>query len=336
MKRMALAFVGLVVIVLLLRHRQDQSPMAGRRIALGTLVSVKLYSGSHLDVGLIDTAFAVIARTDSVMTRFSESSEANRLARAAVGTAFVCSPDMAVLLGRCQYYARRTRGRFDVTIGALTRLWNFPEATAPPDPARIDSARALVGYKSLVVDGRRVRLLRPGIRLDLGAAAKGYAVDKAVERLQDLGVTAGLIEAGGDIRFWGAKPDSTAWRFGIQHPRDSGRYATVGDIGLPAIATSGDYEQFFQYDGRRYHHILDPVTGYPATASVSATAWAVSALEADILSTALFILGPEDGLRFAEQLPHVEALIYYLQDGQLKHCGTSGVSDRVHFSDDDN
>jgi FAD:protein FMN transferase len=330
-----LGVAGLVTVLLLLRGGPDRGPIEARRIALGTSVAVKLYAGERLSAALLDSAYAEIARLDSLMSRFIDSSEASRIEREAVGQDFVCSPEMAYVLGLCQAYAVRTGGAFDVTVGALSRLWGFPEAQAPPAAARIDSARGLVDYRELTVDGRAVRLRRPGIRLDLGAAAKGYAVDRAIARLQALGVSAGLVEAGGDLRFWGVKPDGSAWRIGVQHPRDPARFARADDIGLPAVATSGDYEQYFVQDGRRYHHLLDPRTGYPAVGAVSATAWTTSAVEADILATAVFVLGPEAGLSLAEELPEVEALVYYFEGDKLLHRGTSGVQGRVHFTDGD-
>lgn len=335
-KRVALAVLGLLAVVLLARRNPDFDSVDTRRIALGTLVRVKLFQSGHKAEALVDTAFAEIARTDSLMSRHIGSSEVNWLTDAAVDSAVTCSPDMARVLSRCLHYARVSGGRFDVTLGALTRLWDFREAASPPCQARIDSALHYVGYQYLELEGRTVRLRRPGVQLDLGAAAKGYAVDRAALRLQNLGVESGLIEAGGDIRYWGEKPDGSAWSFGIQHPRNPGRYARAEDIGLPAIATSGDYERFFMYDGRRYHHILDPGTGFPAMGTVSATVWARSALEADVLSTAVFILGPGAGLDLAAGLQDVEALVYYEEGGRLRHTATDGLTGHLNFSDAEN
>jgi FAD:protein FMN transferase len=334
--RIALAALGLLLVVLLLRPRHEQTPLETRRFALGTLVTVKLFTGRANGPALADTAFAVMGRIESAMSRHIDSSEANRIERTAVGRDVRCSPEMAEVLACCQGYAELTRGRFDITVGALTRLWDFPDALAPPMAARIDSAMAHVGYQALHLSGDLVRLDRTGVRLDLGAAAKGYAVDRAVARLCELGAEAGLIEAGGDIRYWGQKPDGTPWRFGIQHPRDAQSYARADDIGLASIATSGDYEQFFLHQGRRYHHILDPETGYPADLAISATVWAPSALEADVLSTAVFILGPEQGLALAERLPQVEALVYYQEGDGLRHRGSSGINGHLRFSDGEN
>jgi len=190
---------------------------------------------------------------------------------------------------------------------------------------------ALVGYKGLEVAAQSFRINKPGLRLDLGAAAKGYAVDQAVAAMRELQVEAGVIEAGGDIRYWGKKPDGRPWLFGVQHPRAPEQYLAVEDLGLAAIATSGDYEQYFDWEGQRYHHLLNPKTGYPARASISATVWAATALDADILSTAVFVLGPEQGLAHVEGLADVEGFIVFLRDGQLMHRASTGLRDRFRF-----
>ena len=336
MKKLLLAAAGLLLVALLLRTGPGSAPVEVRRLAMGTLVAVRLYEEQATATPLIDAAFAEIGRIDSLMSRYIDESEANQLERLAVDRAVICSPEMARVLQQSQRFAQSTAGAFDITIGPLTRLWNFPDATAPPAAERIDSALALVGYQAVVVEGRQVRVTRPGVRLDLGGAAKGYAVDQAVERLRERGTEQGLIEAGGDIRFWGEKPDGRPWRFGIQHPRDPTRYIQVEDIGLAAIATSGDYEQYFELAGRRYHHILDPTTGYPAEGAISATAWAKTALEADILSTAVFILGPERGVAWVETLPEAEVLVYFSEGDSLRHRVSSGLEGRLHFSDANN
>ena len=281
---------------------------------------------------LFPLAFAQFDLADSLMSRYRDDSEVAVIERAA-GRVVVPSPSVHHVLERSVHWARVCEGSFDPTIGALTRLWNFPDAIAAPDSASVDSALALVDYRTLVVNEDGVYLARPGVRLDLGAAAKGYAVDQAVEALRSGGAQSGLIEAGGDIRYWGEKPDGHLWRFGIQHPRDLDRYFEVEDIGLPAIATSGDYQQYFWEGTNRHHHILDPQSGWPARRLISATVWAETAMDADILSTAVFVLGAERGLELIEELPSVEALVFNETAGGLESKATSGVQGRFRFVD---
>jgi thiamine biosynthesis lipoprotein len=204
----------------------------------------------------------------------------------------------------------------------------------PPAAAQIDSARRAGGYRLLRLRDGRLSFDRPGVQLDLGAAAKGYIVDRAVALLRSAGVPAGVVEAGGDLRFWGHKPDGRPWRFGVQHPRDPATIAAVDDVGLPALATSGDYEQTFEYEGWSYHHLLDPASGYPAERAVSATVWAPTALAADALATAAFVAGPGAALEWAADDDSLEVLVYYEVDGELTRVLSAGLEGRIETTTD--
>ena len=331
-KRAIFALATLLVVLWIVPSPEPQPPVREDRLALGTLVTVKLYGDDEAMTSLFPLAFAQFDLADSLMSRYRDDSEVAAIERAG-GRSVVPSPAVHHVLERSIHWARACEGAFDPTVGALTRLWNFPDATAVPDSASVDSALALVDYRALVVNEHGVHLARADVRLDLGAAAKGYAVDQAVEALRSGGAQSGLIEAGGDIRYWGEKPDGHLWRFGIQHPRDPNRYFEVEDIGLSAIATSGDYQQYFLKDTQRYHHIIDPQSGWPARRLISATIWAETAMDADILSTAVFVLGAKRGLELVEQWPRVEALIFTDTAGGLKSQATSGVQGRFRFVD---
>ena len=329
-KKVLLGLAGVALVLLLVRPPQPLSPIQVSRLALSTVVTIKVYADSAQAGPLIDQAFAEIGRIDTVMSRHRPDSEVNRVTALAWGGVAECSPELALVLARSRRFSELSGGAFDLTVGALTRLWNFPDAVAPPAPSQIDSARALIGYQHLRLDGRRLSIDRRGLTLDLGGVAKGYAVDRAVAVLQAGGITAGLVNAGGNIGYFGRKPDGQPWRTGIQHPRQTnGALITqVDDFGLPAVATSGDYQQWFQVGGRRYHHLLDPATGYPAEGVVSATVWATSAMEADILSTTVFVLGPERGSALADSLEGVEALVIVPDGGHWRSLATAGIRGR--------
>ena len=330
LKRILLAAGGLALVLYFLPPPPPAEPVREGRLVLGTLVTVKLYGDAEVVRLPVERAYAALDRVDSLMSRYRDDGALRRLEQTAQKG--VQTPaELAAVLARSQRFAALTGGAFDCTVGALSGLWNFPDALAPPDSAAVDSALALVGYEGLQVEGEIVRIGRPGTRLDLGAAAKGYAVARMVAVFEEAGIEGGLIDAGGDIRYWGAKPDGRPWVFGVQHPRDPPRYIEVDDLGLAAIATSGDYQQYFEWEGARYHHLLDPRTGYPARACVSATVWAGTALDADILSTAVFVLGPERGLALVAELEGVEALVFYERDGQLEYRASAGVDGRFRF-----
>ena len=327
-----MAAAGLLLIIYLLPSWREAGPVRRAHVAMGTLVTVKLYGDRETSLVAMESGTAEIDRIESIMSHYSAASELARVESLAAISATACSPELAQVIRRSQELASSSGGAFDITVGAFSRLWNFPDGNTVPPLAALQSASGKVDFRLVHLEGNRLRLQTAGMSLDLGAAAKGYAVDRAATTFQRHGVTCGLIEAGGDIRYWGRKPDGSSWRFGIQHPRRPDEIIEAEDIGLSALATSGDYEQFFEFEGRRFHHILDPATGYPSRASTSATVWADNAMDADILATAAFVMGPPDAISWIESLPRTEALIFFERDGVLEHRATSGVEGRLRFA----
>lgn len=298
---------------------------------MGTVITVKLY-GEERDPGpLMDLAFAAIDQVDTLMSRHLETSELSRINRLAADQVVHTVPEMSQALERAQYFAVLSGGAFDITVGVVSRLWDFPHAHVPPAAARIAATLPLVGYRQVQVQDGQVHFLHPGLYLDLGALGKGFAADQAVAALQAAGVACGLVDVSGNIRVWGSKPDGWPWRLGVKHPRLADQQIEVEDLGLPALATSGDYEQYFDYRGERFHHLLDPATGYPARRTISATVWTATATDADILSTTVFVLGPEAGLKLISALPQAEALVFFEEGGQLRHRVSAGLEGRLRF-----
>lgn len=326
--RVFLGGAGLLLLFLLLPPAEVASPLEKHHVAMGTVVRIALYAGEEEADELFALAAEQIDAIDSSLSHYRAESAVGRLNNAG-SLPDGREPGLGVVVERCLHWSRRTGGAYDPTVGPLTALWNFPEAVAPPDSALVDSALALVDFRLVQVGPAGTALSAPGMRVDLGGSAKGYAVDRAVEALRDAGVGAGLVEAGGDIRYWGEKPDGSDWRLGLLHPRERERYLVAEQVGLPALATSGEYEQAFEFEGRRYHHLLDPATGYPAARAISASVWTQTALDADILATAAFVLGPDEGIRFVETLPRAEAVVFFLEDGAVRHRASSGLDGRL-------
>jgi thiamine biosynthesis lipoprotein len=204
---------------------------------------------------------------------------------------------------------------FDITFHALGDLWKFGDAaeSAPklPDAKTVAARKKLVDYRKIALDKKAQAVTLPrGMRIDLGGIAKGYAVDRAATVLRDAGLTSFLAQAGGDLFGAGRKPDGTPWVSGIQDPRGAqGAFFASIQLTDRAFSTAGDYARSFVMNGKRYHHIIDPRTGYPATACRSVTVWAADAFTADAIDDAVFILGPEKGLALVESLPDVGAVI---------------------------
>lgn len=209
----------------------------------------------------------------------------------------VPSGDLAGLLADAAGISTLTDGRFDPAVGTLTRLWGFSSddsvPTAPPDPAAIAATVAALRPVTdlLGPDGRISGA--GGTLIDLGGFAKGVAVDEAIALLRARGVSDAIVNAGGDLRAYG-RAGNRPWRIGIRHPRGDGIIAGLEIDGDESVFTSGDYERFFELAGRRYHHILDPATGYPAPGIRSVTVLNTDAALADAAATALFVAGPDD------------------------------------------
>ncbi len=183
---------------------------------------------------------------------------------------------------------RDSAGSFDITVGRLTDLWGFLSGDYRiPSPEELKAALPFVGMGKIRLAEHRL-ILQPNIKLDWGGIAKGWGVDVAARALRARGIKRGFINAGGDLYCWGANPDRRAWRVGIKNPRGRG-YLGVISVTDMGVATSGDYQRYFERDGRRYHHILDPATGYPATGKTSVTVIGPETALCDALSTALFV-----------------------------------------------
>lgn len=220
----------------------------------------------------------------------------------------ITDPEIAGLIETALAVGEGSEGAFDVTVEPLLELWGFyGESPTLPDSADIEDARERVGRRHLEVADGRVDPRRDGVRIDLGAIAKGYALAQAAEVLRAHGIDSALIDAGGDIYALGANKGKN-WGIGIRDPRGGEGIIGVIDASDLAVVTSGDYERFFTVGETKYSHILDPRTGYPARGVVSVTVVARDPALADAWATALFVLGP-DGLELAERAAEIEALI---------------------------
>jgi len=256
------------------------------------------------------------------MSRFRDDSTVAAIDRNAPRWTAI-SPDLATVLRAAVGVAARSKGAFDPTIGAVSALWGFGEEGGHiPEAKALKAALATVSYHRLAVEQKRARLLYPETRLDLGGIAKGFAVDRAADLLAKAGVKGAIVNAGGDIRLFGERPGGGPWHIGIQHPRNPEELLTKLDVTDTAVVTSGDYERFFLKDGVRYHHILDPKTGQPARGCQSVTVVTKSAMRADALATAAFVLGPERGMAFLKEA-HVQQAIIVTTDGTVVR-GPSG------------
>lgn len=314
--RKAIAFevAALVVVLALIAvftlRRDGVARVDEDRLMMGTIVSVTAYVDDAEDgEALVEEAFAAMNRVEGLTTSYSDSSVVATInAGASAGEMIHIVPEVAMVIARSCHISKLTGGAFDITIAPLMRLWDFDEA-AIPDGRELAAAAELVDYSRIFVHGASGAFRMPdGMALDLDAVAKGHAVDRGVNALRAGGVSGCVVDAGGDIGFHGEPPDGLPWRVGIKHPREDGMIGTL-ELDGGAVATSGDYQHFVMVDGERYHHILDPDTGMPSRGAISVTAIASTAMDADALATAIFVLGPTRGMAFVEGVDGAEAVI---------------------------
>lgn len=282
------------------------------KIVMGTVVEITAAHRSEETArAAIREAMAELQRVDDLLSTYKEGSVARRINAGAAAAKIAVDEDTFRLLRDAVALSAASGGAFDVTIWPVSRLWDFDHGGKVPLPGEIENALPSVGYQKLVLDdgGMSVGFSAPGVGVDLGAIAKGWAVDRAIEKIVARGVGNAIVDAGGDLRIIGRRPGKDFWRIGIQHPREPGTLLATLELKDTAVVTSGDYERYFTAEGVRYHHILDPATGRPARGCQSVTVLAPTAAEADACATAAFVLGPSKGLDFLRSRPGVRGLI---------------------------
>jgi len=276
---------------------------------MGTRCVVELWSADRAKGdGAIDAVFAEFRRIDASMSTYKPDSELSRVNAAAALGPVPISRELYDLLATSIEYSRLTGGAFDVTYASVGYLYDY-RAHVHPDAKQIAAALPGIDYRHIELDPatHSVRFGRAGVRVDLGGIAKGYAVDRGIAILQGLGIERAMVNAGGDTRIIGDRL-GRPWIVGIRHPDDERRVVLRIPLTDTAMSTSGDYERYFEEDGVRYHHILDPRTGRSASKVRSVTVIAPTATRTDALTKSVFVMGAEDGIRFIDTLDDVDAI----------------------------
>ena len=300
------------------------------RVAMGSQLKLAAWSDDDAaSVAAFEDVFREFERLDSLLSVWRPESDVVRMNAAAGDHPVPISADTRAVLLAARQASDWTQGKFDITFGALADIWKFDQQNQDntvPDPAAIRARLPLVDYRVVEVDGAAGTgfISRKGSRVHLGGIGKGYAVDRAVAILRGHGFTDFMIQSGGDL-YVGGLNDGRPWRLGINDPRGGPdqSFATV-DLSDGTLSTSGDYERFFMKDGRRYHHLIDPAIGEPARGCRSVTIVSNRATLSDVLSTGVFILGPEAGMALIEKLPDVEGVIVSSTNQVLISSGLKG------------
>lgn len=299
--------------------------------AMGTVIQITFWHDDEASASAAAGAvFEEMKRLDRVMTTWIPESEVSQVNAAAGVSAVKVSDETFEVIARGTEMAQKSNGLFDLTVGSYKGLWKFDEDMdgTLPAPAEVAARKKLVNWRDVVLDkkARTVKLRRKGMSITLGGIAKGYAVDKCVALLREKGFSDFILQAGGDMYVSGKK-DTAPWVVGIRDPRGArDAMFAVAPVEDHSFSTSGDYERGFVKDDVRYHHILDPRTAFPATASRSVTVLAKDAFTADAWSKVLFIMGWKRAMPLVEKMPDFEAV--FVDADNNVHI-SSGLKDKI-------
>lgn len=284
-------------------HSDEQAMM-------GTSVRVELWhNDAERAEALVGQVMAIMREVDVRMSPYREQSELSQINRDAAQSPVKISPQLFALLAQSEWHSKQSEGAFDITFASVGHRFHYRHGIGPDEATR-KAMQALIDYRAVRLDreASTVRFLRPGVRIDLGGIAKGYAVDAAIALLRDEQVQHAMVKAGGDSRMLGDRR-GRPWWLGIKHPRESG-YLLRFPVVNQAVSTSGDYERYFIDDeGERHHHIIHPASGRSAQGVQSVTVIADNATLSDALSTTLFVMGIEKGLRYIKAFDQVSAIM---------------------------
>ena len=335
--RKPLAYLTVTAIVLALLYLSLPEPVPMEynyaRMQMGTVVEITV-SGTNNEENeerydnAVEAAFREIDRLEALFSSYQETSDISRINKAAGQGPVTVDPEVVFVVARALEIAEKSGGAFDPTIGIMKKVWSFSgEKKRPiPSPAEVAALLKLVDYRQIILDRETgtVALGKAGMQLNLGGLAKGYIVGQAVKTLKEGGIKRGIVKAGGDMVVF--DEESRPFNIGLQHPRQADML--IGELAFTneAVATSGDYERFTIRDGVRYHHILDPTTGFPARGTQAVTLLSADPTLADALSTTVFVLGPAKGMALIESLPNVEGMIID-ETGEI--AASSGLKERL-------
>lgn len=262
--------------------------------------------------GHIDIAVAEITRIEKLISSWDVASQTSEINKNAGIQPVQVDIELYQLIERAIGISKLTDGAFDITYASMDKIWTFDGSmTEMPNEEITKASVSKVGFQNIILDNKNhtVFLKNFGMKIGFGAIGKGYAADKAKALLIKKGVTAGIINASGDMNTWGVQPKGEPWKVAITNPLNKNKAFALLPISNGAVVTSGNYEKFVTFNNKRYSHIIDPRTGYPASGIVSVTVFAPKAELADALATSVFVMGVETGLNRINQLPKIECII---------------------------
>ena len=293
---------------------------------MGSRFDISVIATSEQDANnYIDLAIAEIERIENLISSWNGHSETSKINQNAGIKPVKVSAELFDFIHRSLQISKITEGAFDISYASMDNIWKFDGSmTKMPSAESIKKSVEKVGYHNIVLDYNKqtVFLKVKGMKIGFGAIGKGYAADMAKKLLQNRGVKAGLINASGDLNCWGKQPDGISWKVGITNPLNKNKMYSWFDLDNQAVVTSGNYEKFVQFDEKKYSHIINPKTGYPANGIISATVFAPKAELADALATSVFVIGTSVGIDMINQIKGVECII---TDDENKVHSSKGI-----------
>lgn len=326
-KRIAIFGIVVVAILVIIGYANSSAEfhnLSETRNLLGTYATITVVSSDKTKAeSALAMAFEEIERLERILSTYENSTSMYDLNQK--GFLNNAEKEILFVFEKSKYYSDLSDGHFDITIKPVLEIYNesFENYGRVPTETEIQSTLELVNYKNIEISDETISFKKYGMGVTVDGIAKGYIIDKAVNVLKNNGIDNALVDIGGDIRAIGKSDRNTDWTVALQNPRDAADFISIINLRDMAVATSGDYEQFF-IDDKSVHHIINPKTGHSTTESISVTMIAQHALDADALSTAVFVLGPQNGMSLINSLEKVEGLIITENKTVLK-------SD--HFSD---
>jgi len=289
---------------------------------MDTLVDIKIETKQKNTNDILDNALKLMEDFEYKFSFYKNESPIWKFNNSEIDSLYI-DEDLKEMLSISEELFSKTNSHYDITIGALSEIWDFDNGVIPTTE-EIDKAIQVTDFNKLKIQNEYLH--KPAnMKINLGSLAKGYIIDKAVEYLVQQDVISGFVNAGGDMRIFGRKKP---FKIGIQHPRsESNEMIDVINVGNRSVVTSGDYERYFIIDGNRYHHIIDPLTGYPSQKAISVTVIAETALIADAYSTALFLLEPQQAIKLAEKTDGLEAIVYFFEEDKIEKLETLGFKE---------
>ena len=289
---------------------------------MDTIVDLKIETKQKNANDILDNTFKLMEDYENRLSFYKNESQIWKFNNSIIDSLFL-DEDLKEIFSISKKLFNKTNSHYDITIGTLSEIWDFDNEIIPTN-AEIEKAMQNTDFEKLkIMNGY---LHKPNaMKINLGSLAKGYIIDKTVEYLKQQNVISGFVNAGGDMRIFGRdKP----FKIGIQHPRSgSNELIDALNVGNRSVVTSGDYERYFIKDDIRYHHIIDPLTGFPSQNAISVTVIAETALIADAYSTALFLLEPQHAIKLAEETDGLEAVVYFVKKDEIEKIETEGFKE---------